>query len=680
MIALTFNSQSCWLIPYAPNTDDPVRLGVKLPVDTQRGLTGRSSRRPQDLALRCSLEWTAAMKAADFVALRNATQQAQDEIILVPVWPFQQPAATALPIGSGLVVAWTAGWGSYAVNPGSLAGYDFHAPLLYGRLVSPPSMAGKNGELVTADFNFEEDSPAAYALQPAATSDTTFQTASGFAAAVFPWIPEGSTPPTPGTAVTEVERTEVGPGRQKSTAFYPQTPERTLQASFKFKSGAEAAGLLGWWQRRAGQADPHWVAESQAIGRLAANAAAGAGALVFTAPPTLGSNTTLALFDVRSLELARATGLAGNTLNLASTLAAGWGASTTTVALAMLARHVSDELVLEFRRAGSDWVAESTLAWREVAAEYTPPSGETRGLTLGRLPGAWFGFQIDLDYNGVSQTWRLTNYGSGATLGGFTWTYNACDFDKLVASLDLQDDSCTFTARWFAGGPWENWLPGQLAARGYLTIYRADFAPDGTFSNLRALWKGELGTPTRDGPAISQKVIGANALFARRAPRQLMSPTCGTNLFRPRCGLALSDWTFNGTISACSGASVTIADITRANGAGLPTGFAAADWFALGWLGWMGLAATTGVTNLPLRAGVVTSAAIDGTGHVVCTLDRAPGLSVGRVVTLVPGCDRQLTTCSAKFANLANNRGFPFMPAVAPNFVIPQRKSTPAKK
>lgn len=155
-------------------------------------------------------------------------------------------------------------------------------------------------------------------------------------------------------------------------------------------------------------------------------------------------------------------------------------------------------------------------------------------------------------------------------------------------------------------------------------------------------------------------------------PRQVMSKTCGTMLFKARCGLALADWTFNAVVSGSAANVITVNTITRANGGGLPAGFGAADWFALGWLGWLSGGA-------PYRLSVLGSTALAG-GAISLTLERGPGLANGSSVTLVPGCDRQGNTCRDKFANYDNFRGFEFMPSVSPSFVIPQRKASQGKK
>ena len=49
------------------------------------------------------------------------------------------------------------------------------------------------------------------------------------------------------------------------------------------------------------------------------------------------------------------------------------------------------------------------------------------------------------------------------------------------------------------------------------------------------------------------------------------------------------------------------------------------------------------------------------------TLSRAvPGLLTGAAITLYPGCDHTRATCAAKFANLDNFGGFPWIPTRNP--------------
>ena len=675
MIAVTVNSVACWLFPYQPGDDSPVALSVAIPLNEQRGLTGVVSRRPEALLPRYALSFRAVMLQAEFAQLRAASLVAQAEPILVPLWPHAYAVAGGSPtITAGLVVAFTAGFASYAINPGSFAGYTYVCPLIYGRFKKPPRLAAIADGFVTAEITFVEDSPAGYSLAPSGgilAADVMFSNAGGYSAPVFPFVPDWSSMPQPAFGVADDGRSATGPGRQLSPSFYPQAPEQLQVADFSGIGAGEAAQALAWWIRRGGGADAHWVATNQSLWHLAANAGAGATSLTLTLDtPAPAVGACLALNGAVT-EFVRVTGVAGAVVSLSAALVNSWSTGDARITPAFLGRHTDDALEINYSPAG--WVASYRIGWREVAAEFSVPAGETRGTTVGRLPGgAWF-FQVDLDYNGAIASTYLTNWESGVgSLGGHAWAYNACDFDRLLQSDDLADDTCTFSMRWFAGCPWENWLPGVLAARGFLTIFRADVDSSGAFSNFAQVWKGELSKPTPEGANLTVKVLGANALFARRAPRQVMSLTCGTTFLSARCGLLLSDWKWNALIVSVASNIVTIGTISRANGTGNPTGFGAADWFALGWLGW-----TAG--GLPLREGVLTSAALSG-GQIVLTLDRPCSLSAGASVYAVPGCDKQGGTCLGKFSNLANNRGFPFMPAVSPSFIIPQQQQTKAKK
>lgn len=674
MIQGTLNGQTCWIVPYGPNTQDKVTLIPAIAADIQRGLTGAQTRRPQGLTLRHTLEWSAILQQADWAQLLNATQAAQDEWIIAPVWIFGiRVGVDAQPITAGLTIAWTDDWATWALNPPSLTGYTYAAPAIVGRFREVPRPSARTSAAVLVDFAIEEDSPVDYSFAPAAGTytDTTYPTMSGFAAPIFPMVPEWSKQPMPGVASIAVDRQAVGPGREKLAIVYPQTPERSFEATFKCQSSQELAQLIAWWQNRAGAVDPHWILGSQHVGTLVGPISQGDTTLHFDSLSAIGANPTIALFDPSgAIELHRVNAVTSSTISLGDAIAREWSPYWTTVALAMLAVHSQQDLTIEAVRSGDTWLATVTLQWKEVAAEYTPASGETRGVTLGRLPAAAWFFEIDMDYAGALQSTYLTNWESGnITINGHTWTYNPCSFDKIVSSIDLEDDGCTFRVRWWAGCPWENWLPGNLAARGFLTIFRADVAPDGTFSNFRQVWTGEMTVPTMDGPDISVKVLGANAIFGQRMPRALMTPCCTSQIYRPRCGVSLAAYTFGATVVSVTGNVAVLGSFTGS----LPSGFGAADWFApMGYVQWA-------ANGLPYRADILTNAAISG-GQISMTLDRTLGAAVGASVSCVPGCDLLYDSGCAKFNNQPRHRGFPQIPAIAPSFVIPPQNVNQAKK
>lgn len=123
---------------------------------------------------------------------------------------------------------------------------------------------------------------------------------------------------------------------------------------------------------------------------------------------------------------------------------------------------------------------------------------------------------------------------------------------------------------------------------------------------------------------------------------------CDARLGDARCGVDLSGPAFRGT--------GTVAEVR------LDRAFTAAglDGFALGWFVHGTLDWTTGA-NAGRRAEVTGHTAAD---EVVLTLATAPlrGIAPSDAFTVTAGCDKQIGTCAAKFANVPNFRGFPHIP------------------
>ncbi|MCC1492721.1 DUF2163 domain-containing protein [Cognatishimia sp. F0-27] len=125
--------------------------------------------------------------------------------------------------------------------------------------------------------------------------------------------------------------------------------------------------------------------------------------------------------------------------------------------------------------------------------------------------------------------------------------------------------------------------------------------------------------------------------------------TCDAVCGDARCGVDLENPAFKGTctvIGLTGDRTFTVSGLD---------GFAE-GWFTLGIAGW-----STGA-NAGRRA-EVRAHNLTGT-DVAITLLEAPvrAIAVGDTAILRAGCDKRLATCSAKFANTANFRGFPHMP------------------
>jgi len=82
-------------------------------------------------------------------------------------------------------------------------------------------------------------------------------------------------------------------------------------------------------------------------------------------------------------------------------------------------------------------------------------------------------------------------------------------------------------------------------------------------------------------------------------------------------------------------------------------GDVANDWFSRGLLTW------TSGPNAGRSMEVKLHSKSPGNVTIVLWHGMAEAIAVGHEFTITAGCDKQLSTCRAKFNNVANFRGFP---------------------
>jgi uncharacterized phage protein (TIGR02218 family) len=159
--------------------------------------------------------------------------------------------------------------------------------------------------------------------------------------------------------------------------------------------------------------------------------------------------------------------------------------------------------------------------------------------------------------------------------------------------------------------------------------------------------RGSIGEIRRGRTAFVAEVRSLAHVLDQSVGRTFQS-FCDARLGDGRCGVDLSAPAFRGT--------GTVSEVRR-DRAFTATGL---DGFAAGWFVHGALEWATGA-NAGRRAEVTGHAA--GT-EVVLTLAAAPvrGITPGDTFTVTAGCDKQLGTCAAKFANVPNFRGFPHIP------------------
>jgi uncharacterized phage protein (TIGR02218 family) len=160
--------------------------------------------------------------------------------------------------------------------------------------------------------------------------------------------------------------------------------------------------------------------------------------------------------------------------------------------------------------------------------------------------------------------------------------------------------------------------------------------------------RGAIGQIRRGRLAFVAEVRSLAHVLGQTVGRTFQA-SCDAALGDMRCGVNLEAPAFKGT-----GA---IIDLLRDRAfTALGFGGFAAGWFGFGLVEW-----SIGA-NAGRRAEVLSHDLVDGVA--ILTLLEAPVRAIAGTdtFTIRAGCDKRIATCGAKFANVANFRGFPNIP------------------
>ena len=157
--------------------------------------------------------------------------------------------------------------------------------------------------------------------------------------------------------------------------------------------------------------------------------------------------------------------------------------------------------------------------------------------------------------------------------------------------------------------------------------------------------KGNLGEVSYGQGAFKAEVRGLAHLMNQSRGR-LYQYGCDAHFGDARCGVALAGFTALANITSVNGASLILSGLS---------GYAG-DWFTRGRLNFTSAANQGRVLDIKRHRALASGSEID--------LWAVPKfqIAVGESVSLIAGCDKQLSTCVAKFSNAVNFRGFPHMP------------------
>lgn len=241
-----------------------------------------------------------------------------------------------------------------------------------------------------------------------------------------------------------------------------------------------------------------------------------------------------------------------------------------------------------------------------------------------------------------------TNADVPIALNGYTYAANSVLVDglnyKCAVGLDVDQQKITISARpsdTIGGVPFLQALRNGvfdgceiMRERAFLTAWNAP--PLGSV----LLFKGRVATIDALGRTSAEITVNSDlVLLDIQIPRNLYSPACVHVLYDSGCGLVKNVFGANGTVGSGT-TNVSIA--------------------------WSGASAAYAQGTVLFTSGVNAgvSANVKSASSTALTLAypllNAP--AVGDTFTAYQGCDHSMATCKAKFNNLANFRGFPFIP------------------
>ncbi|MDZ7629687.1 MAG: DUF2163 domain-containing protein [Parvularculaceae bacterium] len=256
----------------------------------------------------------------------------------------------------------------------------------------------------------------------------------------------------------------------------------------------------------------------------------------------------------------------------------------------------------------------------------------------------------------LATCWKIAR-ADGAVLG-FTDHDRALAFDGVVyapetgaegralqSSADLAVDNTEIAGALTAEAlSAEDLLAGRYDGAD-VEIWRVNWADVASRALLK---RGVIGEVTREGERFRAEIRGRSAMLDRVTGR-IYQRGCDAVLGDARCGVDLTAPAYRGT-----GTVTAVLDDQRFLASGL--GGFAGGWFAGGALVW------TGGENAGARGHLKAHDKNPAGDALSLWFPAGRPISAGDSFSLTAGCDKRAGTCTAKFSNLINFRGFHLMP------------------
>lgn len=155
------------------------------------------------------------------------------------------------------------------------------------------------------------------------------------------------------------------------------------------------------------------------------------------------------------------------------------------------------------------------------------------------------------------------------------------------------------------------------------------------------LFTGRVDAPNITRQTATLDVKSVTELLNIKMPRNLFMPSCSNTLYDTVCALNRASFVVSSVVSDSSTTTLVTNSLTQAAG-----------YFDLGVLTF-----TSGLNNGNRRT---VKRYVPGSFQLTLPLPFVP--ANGDTFEVVPGCDKTQATCTNKFNNLVNFKGFPYVP------------------
>lgn len=179
--------------------------------------------------------------------------------------------------------------------------------------------------------------------------------------------------------------------------------------------------------------------------------------------------------------------------------------------------------------------------------------------------------------------------------------------------------------------------PGQLMSLQIIRLHRGD-------TDYLVIWDGNVIACTfkREGAQAVLSAVSSESALSRPIPRFKFSGLCNHMLYDGRCQVLKASFAYTGAVGAVSGNTVEVVGLEAAKGTG----------WALG-----------GYVKQPDDSDFRQ---VRGQSGDTLTIPLPFNAPPSGTLIVQAGCDHTLATCKAKFSNVVNFGGFPYVPTKNP--------------